>query len=157
MHANQKDREGGAPVKLETHSLPVPGHDSLAISFGQLAFLPAAPTSWPLTCLTLLEYFLDIRHCDGHCRHRDTFPLPAIRWHYSPDLRQFSVWRKRKPSSLGSVRAALLSLVHTICRSNFLSSIYHPHFQFPTRSQTFSNNRACIPLSILFLPNYIIS
>lgn len=60
MHANQKRREGGAPVRLETHSFPVPGRDSLAISFGRLTFLPAVPTSWTFTCLTLLEYFLDI-------------------------------------------------------------------------------------------------
>lgn len=91
MHANQKRREGGAPVRLETHSFPVPGRDSLAISFGRLTFLPAVPTSWPFTCLTLLEYFLDIRHCDRHCRYSDIFFWDLFSTHCAPDAGTINV------------------------------------------------------------------
>lgn len=67
----QKGSEGGAPERLETYSFLFPGHDSVAINFGRLAFLPGAPASCLLACLPLLECLLGVRHDDEHCRHRD--------------------------------------------------------------------------------------
>lgn len=127
---------------------------------------PAVPTSLPFTCLVLLEY-LDARHRHRRCRHRATIFRDLLCTHPMPGAGTVNLtsgnfqWggregkRKTLPSSLGFTWSSTsLPGPYYMLFQLFINL----HLRLPSvlpHAQAFSSNGGCIPLTILFLPNYI--